>query len=70
MVASFRSLVTFPGGKEQGFRTGVFRYGILGAGRQGTAAAYDLVVRGEAEEVVWPISTNVELLHPPIGSTG
>ncbi|HEY3209852.1 MAG TPA: saccharopine dehydrogenase NADP-binding domain-containing protein [Actinomycetota bacterium] len=52
MVASFRSLVTFPGGKEQGFRTGVFRYGILGAGRQGTAAAYDLVVRGEAKEVV------------------
>jgi lysine 6-dehydrogenase len=28
-----------------------FRYGVLGAGRQGTAAAYDLVVRGEAETV-------------------
>jgi lysine 6-dehydrogenase len=31
---------------------GGFRYGILGAGRQGTAAAYDLIVRGEANEVV------------------
>jgi lysine 6-dehydrogenase len=29
-----------------------YRYGILGAGRQGTAAAYDLVVRGEAESVL------------------
>lgn len=29
-----------------------YRYGVIGAGRQGTAAAYDLVVRGEAEEVV------------------
>ena len=29
-----------------------FRYGVLGAGRQGTAAAYDLVVRGKAEEVL------------------
>ncbi len=28
------------------------RYGVLGAGRQGTAAAYDLVVRGEATSVV------------------
>jgi lysine 6-dehydrogenase len=28
-----------------------YRYGILGAGRQGTAAAYDLVVRGEAASV-------------------
>ena len=27
------------------------RYGILGAGRQGTAAAYDLIARGEASEV-------------------
>jgi lysine 6-dehydrogenase len=27
------------------------RYGILGAGRQGTAAAYDLILRGEAESV-------------------
>jgi lysine 6-dehydrogenase len=31
---------------------GGYRYGILGAGRQGTAAAYDLVVRGEAGLVV------------------
>ncbi len=29
-----------------------YRYGILGAGRQGTAAAYDLLVRGEAGSVV------------------
>lgn len=29
-----------------------FRYGILGAGRQGTAAAYDLAVRGEPESVL------------------
>jgi lysine 6-dehydrogenase len=29
-----------------------FRYVILGAGRQGTAAAYDLVLRGDAAEVV------------------
>ena len=29
-----------------------YRYGILGAGRQGTASAYDLVVRGEATSVV------------------
>lgn len=29
-----------------------FRYGVLGAGRQGTAAAYDLIVRGDAVEVV------------------
>lgn len=28
-----------------------YRYGILGAGRQGTAAAFDLVVRGEAASV-------------------
>jgi lysine 6-dehydrogenase len=32
--------------------TGAFRYGILGAGRQGTAAAYDLAVRGEAVSIV------------------
>jgi lysine 6-dehydrogenase len=31
---------------------GAYRYGVIGAGRQGTAAAYDLVVRGDAEEVV------------------
>jgi lysine 6-dehydrogenase len=30
----------------------VYRYGVLGAGRQGTAAAYDLVIRGEAASVV------------------
>jgi lysine 6-dehydrogenase len=29
-----------------------YRYGIVGAGRQGTAAAYDLIVRGEAASVV------------------
>jgi lysine 6-dehydrogenase len=29
-----------------------FRYGVLGAGRQGTAAAYDLIIRGEAASVV------------------
>jgi lysine 6-dehydrogenase len=28
------------------------RYGVLGSGRQGTAAAYDLVVRGDASSVV------------------
>jgi saccharopine dehydrogenase-like NADP-dependent oxidoreductase len=28
-----------------------FRYGVLGAGRQGTAAAYDLIVRGDAASV-------------------
>ena len=31
---------------------GAFRYGILGAGRQGTAAAFDLAVRGEAASIV------------------
>ena len=25
-----------------------YNYGILGAGRQGTAAAYDMIVHGEA----------------------
>ncbi len=29
-----------------------YRYGVLGAGRQGTAAAYDLLVRGEASSLV------------------
>lgn len=29
-----------------------YRYAVLGAGRQGTAAAYDLLVRGEADSVV------------------
>src|SRR2546428_3237347 len=29
-----------------------YRYGIVGAGRQGTAAAYDLIVRGEAASAV------------------
>jgi len=29
-----------------------YRYGVLGAGRQGAAAAYDLIVRGEAESVL------------------
>jgi lysine 6-dehydrogenase len=51
LVASFRSLVVFPRG-IQGEPTSVFRYGILGAGRQGTSAAYDLIVRGEAQDVV------------------
>jgi lysine 6-dehydrogenase len=31
---------------------GSYRYGVLGAGRQGTAAAYDLAVRGEAASIV------------------
>jgi lysine 6-dehydrogenase len=31
---------------------GDHRYGVLGAGRQGTAAAYDLAVRGGAAEIV------------------
>jgi lysine 6-dehydrogenase len=31
---------------------GKHRYGVVGAGRQGTAAAYDLVVRGDAASVV------------------
>jgi lysine 6-dehydrogenase len=39
-------------GRPGGSGTGGFRYGILGAGRQGKAAAYDLLVNGEAEEVV------------------
>jgi lysine 6-dehydrogenase len=30
---------------------GGYRFGVLGAGRQGTAAAYDLITRGEAESV-------------------
>jgi lysine 6-dehydrogenase len=47
LVAPFRSLVASRGGS-----TGGFRYGILGAGRQGTAAAYDLIVRGEADSVL------------------
>src|SRR2546428_1503792 len=29
-----------------------YRYGIVGAGRQGTAAAYDLIVRGKAASVI------------------
>ena len=29
-----------------------YRYGVVGAGRQGTAAAFDLIVRGEASSVV------------------
>jgi len=29
-----------------------FRYAVIGAGRQGTAAAYDLAVRGDADSVV------------------
>lgn len=29
-----------------------YRYGVLGAGRQGTAAAFDLVVRGQAKSVL------------------
>jgi lysine 6-dehydrogenase len=32
--------------------TGGYGYAVLGAGRQGTAAAYDLAVRGEAREVM------------------
>jgi lysine 6-dehydrogenase len=35
-----------------GEQPGTLRYGILGAGRQGTAAAYDLAVRGEARSIV------------------
>ena len=31
---------------------GGFRYAVLGAGRQGTAAAYDLALRGQAQSVV------------------
>ena len=48
MVAAFRSLVCVLGGAA----IPGFRYGVLGAGRQGTAAGYDLLVRGDAEEVV------------------
>jgi lysine 6-dehydrogenase len=51
LVAAFRSLVLSHEG-VQGFGDAGFRYGVIGAGRQGTAAAYDLVVRGKAEEVV------------------
>src|SRR3989454_4708221 len=29
-----------------------FRYAVLGAGRQGTAAAYDLAVNGKADAIV------------------
>ncbi len=32
--------------------TGAYKYGVLGAGRQGTATAYDLAVRGEAASIV------------------
>ena len=32
--------------------TGAYKYGVLGAGRQGTAAAFDLAVRGEAASIV------------------
>jgi lysine 6-dehydrogenase len=32
--------------------TGAFKYGVLGAGRQGTASAYDLAVRGDAVSIV------------------
>ena len=32
--------------------TGPYKYGVLGAGRQGTAAAFDLAVRGEAASIV------------------
>lgn len=35
-----------------GSGAGKLRYGVLGAGRQGTAAAYDLAVRGEAASIV------------------
>ena len=31
---------------------GAYRYGVIGAGRQGTAAAFDLAIRGDAEEVL------------------
>lgn len=31
---------------------GSYRYGVIGAGRQGTAAAYDLLLRGDAASVV------------------
>jgi lysine 6-dehydrogenase len=48
LVASFRSLVAFSDWEPS---TG-FGYGVLGAGRQGTAAAYDLIERGDADEVV------------------
>ena len=34
-----------------------YRYVVLGAGRQGTAAAYDLARHGEADEVVTPLAT-------------
>ena len=37
------------------------RFGVLGAGRQGTAAGYDLAVRQAAAEVV----TLVARAHPP-----
>jgi len=45
-VATARGLL----GKE--VTMGRYRYGVIGAGRQGTAAAFDLVVRGDAEEVL------------------
>lgn len=32
-------------------KTPTYKYGVIGAGRQGTAAAYDMVMHGDAEEV-------------------
>ena len=32
--------------------SGSYRYGVVGAGRQGTAAAFDLAVRGDADAIV------------------
>ena len=30
-----------------------YRYGVIGAGRQGVAAAYDLLLNGQASQVVF-----------------
>ena len=50
-IGTLGRLLPIPRRVQGGFAVGL-RYGILGAGRQGTGAAYDLIVRGEAESVI------------------
>jgi lysine 6-dehydrogenase len=50
-IGTLGRLLPIPRCVQGGFTVGL-RYGILGAGRQGTAAAYDLIVRGEAESLI------------------
>jgi lysine 6-dehydrogenase len=37
--------------EEEAPKTPTYKYGVIGAGRQGTAAAYDMVMYGDADEV-------------------